>query len=75
MNIGIQIKALTNLIYNDANRRLKMANADKIVSEIIMEGVLSKFRDEAYTALSMDTISNEAPPKNDSKSEVTDANE
>ena len=71
MNIGIQIKTLINLIYNDAKQRLKMANADPLVSEIIIEGVLSKFREDAYTALCIDTISNDAPPK----SEVKDKDE
>lgn len=63
MNIGIQINALTNLIYRDAKQRLKMANADPLVSEIIIEGVLSKFREDAYTALCMDTIANDAQPE------------
>lgn len=65
MNIGIQINALTKLIYSDAKQRLKMANADPLVSEIIIEGVLSKFREDAYTALCIDTIANEAPTKSE----------
>lgn len=67
MNIGIQIKTLTNLIYSDAKQRLKMANADPLVSEIIIEGVLSKFREDAYAALCIDTIANAAPPKSEVK--------
>lgn len=67
MNSMIQIKALTKIIYESAKTRLKMANADPLVSEIIIEDVLSKFREDAYTALCIDTIANEAPSKSEVK--------
>lgn len=62
MNVAIQIKALTQMIYQTAKAQCGAANADPLVSEIIMEGVLARFRDDAYALLSREIATSDAPP-------------